>query len=33
MKEPIDVGLVLKLMSFEIDVQALDARVEDYIQS
>ena len=31
-KEPMDVGLVLKPMSFEIDVETLEARVEDYIQ-
>lgn len=32
-KKTMDVGIVLKPMSFEIDVQASEARVEDYIQS
>ena len=32
-KEAMDVGLVLKPMSFEIDVLALEARVECYIES
>lgn len=31
-KEPIDVGLVLKPMSFEIDVETLESCVENYIQ-
>lgn len=31
-KESMDVGLVLKPMSFEIDVETLESCVEDYIQ-